>query len=154
MDKTNTIKIISLNRKAKFNYQLMETFEAGLSLLGSEIKSARTGNVQLRDAFIEPKDNELWLQNAHISPYKMSYSQNHDPMRPRKLLLHRREINKIIIRTREANLTIVPTKMYLKDGRAKIEIAIARGKRQYDKRAAIAEREMKRAMHRQIGRRH
>ena len=132
----------------------METFEAGLSLLGSEIKSARTGNVQLRDAFIEPKDNELWLQNAHISPYKMSYSQNHDPMRPRKLLLHRREINKIIIRTREANLTIVPTKMYLKDGRAKIEIAVARGKRQYDKRAAIAEREMKRAMHRQIGRRH
>ena len=153
MDKTGTIKIISLNRKAKFNYQLMETFEAGLSLLGSEIKSARAGNVQMRDAFVEPKNNELWLQNAHISPYAMSHSQNHEPMRPRKLLLHRREINKIIVRTREAGLTIVPTKMYLKSGRAKIEIAVARGKRQYDKRAAIAEREMKRAMRRQLGRR-
>ena len=153
MDKTGTIKIISLNRKAKFNYQLMETFEAGLSLLGSEIKSARAGNVQMRDAFVEPKNNELWLQNTHISPYAMSHSQNHEPMRPRKLLLHRREINKIIVRTREAGMTIVPTKMYLKSGRAKIEIAVARGKRQYDKRASIAEREMKRAMHRQLGRR-
>ena len=153
MDKTDTIEIISLNRKAKFNYQLMETFEAGLSLLGSEIKSARAGNVQMRDAFVEPKSNELWLQNTHISPYAMSHSQNHEPMRPRKLLLHRREINKIIVRTREANMTIVPTKMYLKSGRAKIEIAVARGKRQYDKRASIAEREMKRAMHRQLGRR-
>jgi SsrA-binding protein len=153
MDKTDTIKIVSHNRRAKFNYQLMETFEAGLSLLGSEIKSARAGNVQLRDAFVESKGNELWLQNAHISPYTMSHSQNYEPMRPRKLLLHRREINKIIVRTREAGLTIVPTKMYLKGGRAKIEIAVARGKHQYDKRAAIADREIKRAMRRQLGRR-
>ena len=153
MAKTDAIKIISLNRKAKFNYQLMETLEAGLSLLGSEIKSARTGNAQLRDAFVEPIDNELWLQNAHIAPYKMSHSQNHDPMRPRKLLLHRREINKLIIKTREAGLTIIPTKMYLRHGRAKIEIAVARGKRQYDKRQSIAEREMKRSMRRQLGRR-
>ncbi|MFL2651325.1 MAG: SsrA-binding protein SmpB [Anaerolineales bacterium] len=153
MGKTDTIKIISLNRKAKFNYQLMETLEAGLSLLGSEIKSARTGNAQLRDAFVEPINNELWLQNAHIAPYKMSHSQNHDPMRPRKLLLHRREINKLIIKTREAGLTIIPTKMYLRHGRAKIEIAVARGKRQYDKRQSIAEREMKRSMRRQLGRR-
>ena len=153
MGKTDSIKIISLNRKAKFNYELMDTFEAGLSLLGSEIKSARTGNAQLRDAFIEPINNELWLQNAHIAPYKMSHSQNHDPMRPRKLLLHRREINKIIIKTRESGLTIVPTKMYLKYGRAKLEIAIARGKRQYDKRQAIADREMKRSMMKQMGRR-
>ncbi|MDP6587278.1 MAG: SsrA-binding protein SmpB [Anaerolineales bacterium] len=153
MGKTDAIKIISLNRKAKFNYQLMETLEAGLSLLGSEIKSARTGNAQLRDAFVEPIDNELWLQNAHIAPYKMSHSQNHDPMRPRKLLLHRREINKLIIKTREAGLTIIPTKMYLRHGRAKIEIAVARGKRQYDKRQSIAEREMKRSMRRQLGRR-
>ena len=153
MGKTDAIKIISLNRKAKFNYQLMETFEAGLSLLGSEIKSARTGNAQLRDAFVEPINNELWLQNAHIAPYKMSHSQNHDPMRPRKLLLHRREINKLIIKTREAGLTIIPTKMYLRHGLAKIEIAVARGKRQYDKRQSIAEREMKRSMRRQLGRR-
>ncbi|MEE3228986.1 MAG: SsrA-binding protein SmpB [Chloroflexota bacterium] len=153
MGKTDAIKIISLNRKAKFNYQLMETLEAGLSLLGSEIKSARTGNAQLRDAFVEPIDNELWLQNAHIAPYKMSHSQNHDPMRPRKLLLHRREINKLIIKTREAGLTIIPTKMYLRHGRAKIEIAVARGKRKYDKRQSIAEREMKRSMRRQLGRR-
>jgi len=153
MGKTDAIKIISLNRKAKFNYQLMETLEAGLSLLGSEIKSARTGNAQLRDAFVEPINNELWLQNAHIAPYKMSHSQNHDPMRPRKLLLHRREINKLIIKTREAGLTIIPTKMYLRHGRAKVEIAVARGKRQYDKRQSIAEREMKRSMRRQLGRR-
>ncbi len=153
MGKTDAIKIISLNRKAKFNYQLMETLEAGLSLLGSEIKSARTGNAQLRDAFVEPINNELWLQNAHIAPYKMSHSQNHDPMRPRKLLLHRREINKLIIKTREAGLTIIPTKMYLRHGRAKIEIAVARGKRKYDKRQSIAEREMKRSMRRQLGRR-
>ena len=153
MGKTDAIKIISLNRKAKFNYQLMETFEAGLSLLGSEIKSARTGNAQLRDAFVEPINNELWLQNAHIAPYKMSHSQNHDPVRPRKLLLHRREINKLIIKTREAGLTIIPTKMYLRHGLAKIEIAVARGKRQYDKRQSIAEREMKRSMRRQLGRR-
>ena len=153
MGKTDAIKIISLNRKAKFNYQLMETLEAGLSLLGSEIKSARTGNAQLRDAFVEPINIELWLQNAHIAPYKMSHSQNHDPMRPRKLLLHRREINKLIIKTREAGLTIIPTKMYLRHGRAKIEIAVARGKRQYDKRQSIAEREMKRSMRRQLGRR-
>jgi SsrA-binding protein len=153
MGKTDAIKIISLNRKAKFNYQLMETLEAGLCLLGSEIKSARTGNAQLRDAFVEPINNELWLQNAHIAPYKMSHSQNHDPMRPRKLLLHRREINKLIIKTREAGLTIIPTKMYLRHGRAKIEIAVARGKRQYDKRQSIAEREMKRSMRRQLGRR-
>ncbi len=153
MGKTDAIKIISLNRKAKFNYKLMETLEAGLSLLGSEIKSARTGNAQLRDAFVEPINNELWLQNAHIAPYKMSHSQNHDPMRPRKLLLHRREINKLIIKTREAGLTIIPTKMYLRHGRAKIEIAVARGKRQYDKRQSIAEREMKRSMRRQLGRR-
>jgi SsrA-binding protein len=153
MGKTDAIKIISLNRKAKFDYQLMETLEAGLSLLGSEIKSARTGNAQLRDAFVEPINNELWLQNAHIAPYKMSHSQNHDPMRPRKLLLHRREINKLIIKTREAGLTIIPTKMYLRHGLAKIEIAVARGKRQYDKRQSIAEREMKRSMRRQLGRR-
>ena len=153
MGKTDAIKIISLNRKAKFNYQLMETLEAGLSLLGSEIKSARTGNAQLRDAFVEPINNELWLQNAHIAPYKMSHSQNHDPMRPRQLLLHRREINKLIIKTREAGLTIIPTKMYLRHGLAKIEIAVARGKRQYDKRQSIAEREMKRSMRRQLGRR-
>ena len=153
MGKTDAIKIISLNRKAKFNYQLMETLEAGLSLLGSEIKSARTGNAQLRDAFVEPINNELWLQNAHIAPYKMSHSQNHDPVRPRKLLLHRREINKLIIKTREAGLTIIPTKMYLRHGRAKVEIAVARGKRQYDKRQSIADREMKRSMRRQLGRR-
>ena len=153
MAKPQNIKIISLNRKAKFNYQLLETFEAGLSLLGTEIKSVRLGSVQLREAFVNTTKNELWLQNAHISPYIMAHTQNHDPIRPRKLLLHRREINKLIVRTREPNLTIVPTKMYLKNGKAKIEIAVARGKRKFDKRAAIAERETKRSMLRQLGKR-
>jgi len=153
MIKTHNTKIIAVNRKAKFNYQLMETFEAGISLLGTEIKSARSGNVQLRDAFVNIIKNELWLQNTHISPYIMAHSENHNPIRPRKLLLHKREINKLISKTREANMTIIPTKMYLKNGRAKVEIAIAKGKRKYDKRAAIAERETKRSIQRQLGRR-
>ena len=148
-----TIKILAQNRKAQHDYFLLDTFEAGLALLGSEIKSARAGRVQLREAYIANKGNELWLRNAHIPRYPMASTRNHDPVRPRKLLLHRREINRLLQKSKEGGLTIIPTKMYLKHGRAKVEIALARGKRRHDKREEISRRESARAMRRQLGRR-
>ncbi|HJN42284.1 MAG: SsrA-binding protein SmpB [Anaerolineales bacterium] len=148
-----SIKILAQNRKARRDYFLLETFEAGLALQGSEIKSARAGRVQLREAYVGRKGDELWLQNAHIAPYPMAAARNHDPLRPRKLLLHRREIERLLRKTSESGLTIIPTKMYLKSGRAKVEIAVARGRRRHDKREIIARRESERAMRRQLGRR-
>jgi SsrA-binding protein len=147
------IKILAQHRKARRDYFLLETFEAGLALQGSEIKSARAGRVQLREAYVGRKGDELWLQNAHIAPYPMAAARNHDPLRPRKLLLHRREIERLLRKTSESGLTIIPTKMYLKSGRAKVEIAVARGRRRHDKREIIARRESERAMRRQLGRR-
>ncbi|HJL69427.1 MAG TPA: SsrA-binding protein SmpB, partial [Anaerolineales bacterium] len=144
---------LAQNRKARRDYFLLETFEAGLALQGSEIKSARAGRVQLREAYVGRKGDELWLQNAHIAPYPMAAARNHDPLRPRKLLLHRREIERLLRKTSESGLTIIPTKMYLKSGRAKVEIAVARGRRRHDKREIIARRESERAMRRQLGRR-
>ena len=144
---------LAQNRKARRDYFLLETFEAGLALLGSEIKSARAGRVQLRQAYVGRKGNELWLQNAHIAQYPMAAARNHDPLRPRKLLLHRREIERLLRKSSEGGLTIIPTKMYLKRGRAKVEIALARGRRRHDKREMIAQRESERAMRRQLGRR-
>ena len=148
-----TIKILAQNRKAQHDYFLLDTFEAGLALLGSEIKSTRAGMVQLREAYVGAKGDELWLRNAHISQYPMASTRNHDPVRPRKLLLHRREINRLLQQTNEGGLTIIPTKIYLKRGRAKVEIALARGKLRHDKREIIARRESERAMRRQLGRR-
>ena len=148
-----SIKILAQNRKARRDYFLLETYEAGLALQGSEIKSARAGRVQLREAYVGRKGDELWLQNAHIAPYPMAAARNHDPLRPRKLLLHRREIERLLRKTSESGLTIIPTKMYLKSGRAKVEIAVARGRRRHDKREIIARRESERAMRRQLGRR-
>jgi SsrA-binding protein len=148
-----SIKILAQNRKARRDYFLLETFEAGLALQGSEIKSARAGRVQLREAYVGRKGDELWLQNAHIAPYPMAAARNHDPLRPRKLLLHRREIERLLRKMSEGGLTIIPTKMYLKSGRAKVEIAVARGRRRHDKREIIARRESERAMRRQLGRR-
>ncbi len=145
--------LLAQNRKARRDYFLLETFEAGLVLLGSEIKSARAGRVQLRQAYVGRKGNELWLQNAHIAQYPMAAARNHDPLRPRKLLLHRREIERLLRKSSEGGLTIIPTKMYLKRGRAKVEIALARGRRRHDKREMIARRESERAMRRQLGRR-
>ncbi len=148
-----TIKILAQNRKAQHDYFLLDTFEAGLALLGSEIKSTRAGKVQLREAYVNAKGHELWLRNAYISQYPMASTRNHDPVRPRKLLLHRREIDRLLQKTNEGGLTIIPTKIYLKRGRAKVEIALARGKRRHDKREIIARRESERAMRRQLGRR-
>lgn len=144
-------KIISNNRKASFNYQLEERFDAGLVLISSEIKSIRANQVNITDGFVEVRDGELWLMGVHISPYEQASIFGHaDPMRPRKLLLHKREISKIADRLRERGYTAVPTKLYLERGRAKIEIALAKGKKQYDKRDDIAKREATRQIQRAL----
>jgi SsrA-binding protein len=144
------IKVVATNRKAHHDYSIEDTFEAGIALTGSEIKSIRAGRVNLRDGFALFQRGELWLQNCHIASYDPASRENHDPLRPRKLLMHRRELNRLEGRTRERGFTIVPLRMYLKRGLAKVEIALARGKKQYDKRESIAEkdagREMQRAM--------
>jgi len=133
-----SIKVVATNRKANFEYFLLEHFEAGLALQGSEIKSIRAGQVSLTEAYVQTDGNEAWLINAHIAPYDFASRQNHDPVRPRRLLLHKREIRQLWDSVRQKGLTIVPVKMYLKDGRAKLDIAVARGKKLYDKRQTIA----------------
>ncbi len=143
-------KIVATNRKAYHEYEFHDAYEAGLVLMGSEIKSIRAGRVSLQDGFVQFEDGEAWLVNVHIAQYDPASQQNHDPKRKRKLLLHRREIDRLRGRVQEKGYTIVPTKLYLKDGRAKIEIALARGKRLYDKREAIAQRESKRQVERAI----
>ena len=142
---------VATNRQAAFRYNLLERLEAGIVLQGSEVKSLRNGSVQLKDAYAEVSDGEVWLRNMHIAPYAPA-RENHDPERPRKLLLHKREIDRLIGKTREKGLTLVPTRMYFSGGRAKVEIALARGKDVGDKRQAIKEREMKREMERAIRR--
>jgi SsrA-binding protein len=143
-------KVIATNRRASHDYFLEERYEAGLVLTGTEIKSVRAGKVSLQHSYVLPQRDELWLIDAHIAPYEHGSRQNHDPKRPRKLLLHRREINRLIDQVSIRGYTIVPTQLYLKDGRAKLEIALARGKRQYDKRQAISERESQRQMERAL----
>ncbi len=130
------LKILGDNRRAGYNYHLLERFEAGIVLSGTEVKSARAGQVQLLDAYAEIAGNEAWLVNAHIGHYSHGNRENHDPVRRRKLLLHRREIEKLHGKTREKGLTLVPTKVYLKEGRIKCEIAVGRGKQLHDKREA------------------
>jgi SsrA-binding protein len=134
-------KILSDNRQARHHYLLFDRFEAGLSLTGTEVKSARTGRIQLQDAFAEIAGGEAWLCNAHFSPYSHGNRFNHEATRRRKLLLHREEIDKIYGKTRDRGFTVVPTKIYLKDGRVKCEIALARGKKLHDKREAERKRE-------------
>jgi len=129
-------KILSDNRQASHNYFLMERFEAGLVLTGTEVKAARQGRVQLKEAYASVERNEAWLVNAHISQYDFGNRENHPPIRNRKLLLHRSEIDKLLGKTREKGLALIPTKMYLKQGRIKCEIALARGKKLHDKREA------------------
>jgi SsrA-binding protein len=143
-------KVIATNRRASHDYFLEDRYEAGLVLTGTEIKSIRAGKVSLQHAYVLPQRDELWLIDAHIAPYEHGSHQNHDPKRPRKLLLHRREINRLIDQVSIRGYTIVPTQLYLKDGLAKLEIALARGKRQYDKRQAISERESQRQMERAL----
>ena len=135
------IKVIATNRKAKFEYFLIETFEAGISLQGSEIKSIRAGQVSLTEAYVQTDGEEAWLMGAHISPYEQANRFNHDPVRARRLLLHKKEIRQLWDDVRQKGMTIIPTRVYLKDGRAKVEIALARGKKSYDKREAIAKRD-------------
>jgi len=141
------IKVISTNRKAHFEYFLLEHFEAGIQLYGSEIKSIRAGQVSLVEAYIRVDGNEAWLVNAHIAPYEAANRFNHDPIRDRRLLLHKREIRELWDSVRQKGVTVVPVKMYLKDGLAKLEIAIAKGKKLYDKRDEIAKRDLERERH-------
>ena len=145
------IKIVTKNRKARHDYDLEDTYDAGLVLMGSEIKSIRANQVSLREGFVQERDGELWLVNAHIAVYDEASIFGHkDPLRPRKLLLHKREIAQITARIRERGYTVVPTMLYLSKGRAKVEIALARGKRQYDKRQAIAKRDADRQIRRAL----
>jgi SsrA-binding protein len=141
-------KTVATNRKASHDYHIDDRFEAGLVLTGSEIKSIRSGSVNIRDGYVTPRGDELWLVNVHIAAYTPASRTGHDPLRPRKLLLHRREIDRLISRVHERGFTIIPLRLYLKNGIAKIEIGLARGKRQYDKRAAIAKRDSQRQIER------
>ena len=143
-------KIVSTNRKARHDYEILDTYEAGLVLTGSEIKSIRAGRVNLREGFVQVRGNELWLLNTHIATYDQAGQFGHDPLRPRKLLLHRKEINRIAARVQEKGLTIVPTMLYLTRGLAKVEIALARGKRQYDKRESLRRRDSQRQIERTL----
>lgn len=144
--KSSGIKVIAENRKARFDYVIEDTFEAGIELLGSEVKSVRRGDVNLKDSYISIKNGEAFLQNAHISHYKASSYMNHEPERLRKLLLNRIEIRKIERAIEQRGYTCVPLKIYFKGGWAKLQIALARGKKTVDKRHAIKEREVKRAL--------
>ena len=134
-------KIIADNRKAHHDYHLLETFEAGMVLLGTEVKSIREGGANLRDSFARIESGEVWVYNIHISPYRNRGYSDHDPKRRRKLLLHRQEIRKLIGKTVERGMTLVPVRMYLKDGRVKMAISLAKGKKEHDKRETIKRRE-------------
>jgi len=135
-------KILSDNRQAGHNYYLLERYEAGIALTGTEVKAAKNGKIQLKDSFAEVSGNEAWLMNAHISPYSHGNRENHEPVRRRKLLLHRAEIDKLLGKTREKGLSLVPTKIYIKNGKIKCELAVAKGKKLHDKREAERTREM------------
>ena len=147
------IKTVATNRKAYHDYYVQDSQEAGIALTGSEIKSIRAGRVNLRDAYIRPEGGELWLLNAHIARYEASSYLSHEPTRPRKLLLHRKQINNLISKVGEKGLTLVPLRLYIKGNLAKVEVALAKGKKLYDKRESIArrdaERDISRAMRRQ-----
>jgi SsrA-binding protein len=138
----NQIKILSDNRSAGHNYHLSDRYEAGLVLTGTEVKAAKSGKIQLKESYAEIAEGEAWLMNAHISEYSHGNLMNHPPVRKRKLLLHRSEIEKLRVETREKGLTIVPTRLYLKSGRIKVEIAVGKGKKFHDKREAIKAKEM------------
>ncbi len=141
-------KLIADNRKARHDYHLLDRVEAGIALTGTEVKSLREGRVELRQAYADVRDGEVWLIGAHIAEYGHGNLQNHEPDRDRKLLLHRREISSLIGKVQERGLTLVPTRLYWKNGRAKVELAVARGKEQRDKRRDIARREAQRDIER------
>ncbi|HEX7364435.1 MAG TPA: SsrA-binding protein SmpB [Dehalococcoidia bacterium] len=146
-------KTISVNRKAYHDYIILESLEAGIVLTGSEIKSIRAGRVNIRDSYARPENGELWLVNAHIAGYEAASRFGHEPNRPRKLLLHRHQINELTAEVSQKGLTLVPLKLYIKKGTAKLELGVARGKRLHDKRESIARRETEREIERAMKRR-
>ena len=150
MPKEKGRKLVAANRKARHDYLIDDTYEAGMVLQGTEVKSLRAGRASLVDGYAAIKDGEVWLHNVHIPEYTQGTWNNHEPRRPRKLLLHRDQIRKLINKTQESGLTIVPLALYFQDGYAKVEIAVARGKKNYDKRQALAERQAKRDADRAI----
>ena len=145
---TSGRKVVVSNRKARHDYEIVSTFECGIALVGSEVKSLRAGQVQLKDGYGDVRDGELWLNNVHIAPYGFASGGGHDPDRPRKLLLHRREIDSIAGRIAQDGLTLVPLSIYFTHGLAKVEVALAKGIRRYDKRQKLKEREQQREMDR------
>jgi SsrA-binding protein len=150
--KAARIKDVAVNRRALHDYEILERIEAGIALTGSEIKSVREGKVSLQEAYARPEKGEVWLQGAHIAEYQAASYMGHQPRRPRRLLLHRSQIRELERQVNQRGLTLVPLRLYLKDGLAKVELAVARGRRQYDKREAIAQREAKREMERALRR--
>jgi len=146
-------KVIASNRKARHEYAILDTYEAGIALQGTEVKSLRLGRASLVDAFATVDDGEVWLRNLHIAEYTQGSWTNHEPRRTRKLLLHRAEIERLIGKIREGGLTLVPLAMYFADGKVKVEIALARGKKTYDKRADLAKRDANREIAKAVGRR-
>ena len=144
------IKTVATNRKARHNYHVEDSIEAGIVLTGTEIKSVRSGRVSLGDSYVRPEKGELWLLNAHIARYAAGSYMSHEPLRPRKLLLHRKEINMLTSKVLERGLTLVPLRLYIKGNLAKVEIALARGKKLYDKRESITRREVEREVGRTI----
>jgi len=152
MPKEKGRKFVAANRKARHDYLIDDTYEAGMVLQGTEVKSLRAGRASLVDGYAAIKDGEVWLHNVHIPEYTQGTWNNHEPRRPRKLLLHREQIRKLINKTQESGLTIVPLALYFQDGYAKVEIAVARGKKNYDKRQALAEKQAKRDADRAIAR--
>ncbi len=148
--KSEKIKIVYNNKRATFDYEILERFEAGLVLTGTEIKSVRDNKVSLQQSFVQARDDELWLLEANIAQFTHGNRENHEPKRPRKLLLHRREINRILTNLTQKGLTVVPTRLYLKGGRAKVEVALARGKRKFDKREDLARRDADRQVERAL----
>ena len=142
------IKIVATNRKARHEYFILESLESGIALHGSEIKSIRAGQISLAEAYIRIDGQEAWLEDAHIAPYEQASINNHEPRRPRKLLLHRDQIEKLWDMVRQKGVTVIPLNVHLKDGRAKLEIAVAKGKKLYDKRAELAKRDSEREIER------
>jgi len=145
-------KLVASNRRARHDYDILETFECGIALRGSEVKSLRDGKVQLKDSYARVRDGELWLLGTHIAPYSHASPDAHDPDRPRKLLLHRAEIDELMGRSQQESLTLVPLSIYFKEGLAKVELALARGRRRHDKRQAIAARDARREAERAMAR--
>lgn len=148
------IKVVATNRKARHEFFILDQYEAGISLRGSEIKSIRAGQVSLTESYIRMESDEAWLIDAHIAHYEQASIFNHDPRRPRRLLLHKREIRDLWNQVKKKGVTVIPLRMYLKDGRAKLEIAVAKGKKLYDKRQALAKQDVQREIERQFHKRY